>query len=159
MFGLFLYAVGPNVQSKLYTWSSLSPSLSVLCSVSLTRLSGSFLLFKCTLNPLPVFSVFASRAFRYLSNSFQSAVLTFPNHFLSGSIRPAVGSVGLSLIFSILGFYLYMLSRFIVALSLNWEPFLPPEGSGLLGLVEALLCVKADPFFPVYFALKALPFL
>jgi len=52
------------------------------------------------------------------------------------------------------GFCLYMFKRFIVALSLNCEPFFPPEGSGLLGLVDDLLWEKADPFFPDYFALK-----
>ena len=35
----------------------------------------------------------------------------------------------------------------MVALVRNWEPFLPPEGSGLFGFDEALDLVKAEPFF------------
>ena len=45
-----------------------------------------------------------------------------------------------------------MLSLLIVAFDLNYEPALPPEGSGLFGFVEALLLEKADPFLPDFLA-------
>jgi hypothetical protein len=52
-----------------------------------------------------------------------------------------------------------MFSLLIVARSLNWDPALPPEGSGLLGFEEALLLVNEEPFLPDYFALKTDDFL
>jgi hypothetical protein len=58
---------------------------------------------------------------------------------------PAFGSVGLSFILAIFGFALYILSLLIVALVLYYEPFLPPDGSGLFGLVLAPDFLKAEP--------------
>jgi hypothetical protein len=34
----------------------------------------------------------------------------------------------------------------MVALLLNYDPFFPPDGSGLFGLVLALVFLKAEPF-------------
>lgn len=44
-----------------------------------------------------------------------------------------------------LGFALYMFSLLIVCFVLNCDPFLPPEGSGLFGLVLAADFVKEEP--------------
>jgi len=46
------------------------------------------------------------------------------------------------------GLALYILSLLMVALVLNWEPFLPPVGSGLWGLVDAADFVIDEPFLP-----------
>lgn len=68
--GLFLWDFGPKVEPKLATYRSLSPSDKVFVRVSFTRLSGSYLLLRCTVNPLLFFSVLSISAFLYLSSSF-----------------------------------------------------------------------------------------
>jgi len=112
---------------------------------SLTKDSGNFLLFRCTVKPLDFFSVVSRRALRYLSSSFWSAVRTLPNHFLSGWILPTWGSVGVLCLSLSLGLSLYMLIRLMVARVRNCDPFLPPVGSGLYGFAEFLLWVNALP--------------
>jgi hypothetical protein len=58
-----------------------------------------------------------------------------------------------------LGLARYMFKRLIVAFVRNWEPALPPAGSGLLGFVLAADLLNADPL-PVALAdLAAMNFL
>ena len=81
-----------------------------------------------------------------------------PNHLRSGWIFPCYGSVGVARILALSGFARYMFNLLIVARVLNYEPGLPPDGSGLYGFELALPLLKAEPdFLPLCCCLWIVP--